>query len=127
VISVGERRRRWFDDAAGPVVRPYAVSRGRTRTEGQELDLVAVVVGAAPSRMDRMWLEPEHLRLLARCRRPITVADLASDMDLPLGVVRVLIGDLRDKGLARVDFPAPSEFARYEAVLRMVLNELHTL
>jgi hypothetical protein len=88
---------------------------------------VAVVVGAAPSKMDRRWLEPEHLRLLSRCRQPITVADLASDLELPLGVVRVLIGDLRDKGLARVSTPVPSEFARDEAVLRMVLDELHTL
>jgi hypothetical protein len=124
---VGERRRRWFDDAAGPVVRPYAVTRGRTRSQGRQLDLVAVVVGAAPSKMDRRWLEPEHLRLLSRCRQPITVADLAADLELPLGVVRVLIGDLRDKGLARVSTPAPSEFARDEAVLRMVLDELHTL
>jgi DNA-binding IclR family transcriptional regulator len=75
----------------------------------------------------RMWLEPEHLRLLARCRQPITVADLASDMDLPLGVVRVLLGDLRDRGLARVSSPAPSEYARDEAVLRMVLDELNSL
>jgi Protein of unknown function (DUF742) len=124
---VGERRRRWFDDAAGPVVRPYAVTRGRTRSQGRQLDLVAVVVGAAPSKMDRRWLEPEHLRLLSRCRQPITVADLASDLELPLGVVRVLIGDLRDKGLARVSTPAPSEFARDEAVLRMVLDELNSL
>jgi hypothetical protein len=124
---VGQRRRRWFDDAAGPVVRPYAVTRGRTRPQGRQLDLVAVVVGAAPSRTDRRWLEPEHLRVLSRCRQPIMVADLASDLDLPLGVVRVLIGDLTDKGLARVSTPAPSEFARDEAVLRMVLDELHTL
>jgi hypothetical protein len=124
---VGQRRRRWFDEAAGPVVRPYAVTRGRTRSQGRQLDLVAVVVGAAPSRMDRRWLEPEHLRVLSRCRQPVTVADLASDLDLPLGVVRVLIGDLTDKGLARVSTPAPSEFARDEAVLRMVLDELHTL
>jgi hypothetical protein len=124
---VSEPRRRWFDGAAGPVVRPYAVTRGRTRPPGRPLDLIAVVIGAAPSMADRMWLEPEHLRLLARCRRPITVADLASDMDLPLGVVRVLLGDLRDRGLARVSSPAPSEFARDEAVLRMVLDELNSL
>jgi hypothetical protein len=124
---VSERRRRFFDDAAGPVVRPYAVTRGRTREQGPPIDLIAVVMGAAPSRTDRMWLESEHLRLLARCRRPITVADLASDLDLPLGVIRVLLADLVDKGLARVNTPAPSEFARDEAVLRMVLDELHSL
>ena len=56
--------------AAGPVVRPYAVTRGRTREQGPPIDLVAVVIGAAPSTADRRWLETEHLRLLARCRRP---------------------------------------------------------
>ncbi len=64
---------------------------GRVHLAGS-FDLIAVVIGAAPSTADRMWLEPEHLRLLARCRQPITVADLASDLDLPLGVVRVLLG-----------------------------------
>jgi hypothetical protein len=120
-------RRRWFDDAAGPVVRPYAVTRGRTRAQGRPLDLVAVVVGGMPSTLDRRWLEPEHLRLLARCRTPITVADLASDTDIALGVVRVLLGDLIDRGLATVSAPGPSNYARDEAVLRMVLDELHLL
>jgi hypothetical protein len=124
---VSERRRRWFDDAAGPVVRLYAVTRGRTRSPGGPLDLVAVVVGGVPSAADRLWLESEHLRLLARCRTPITVADLASDTDLPLGVLRVLLGDLRDRGLATVRYPAASEYARDETVLRMVLDELHSL
>lgn len=76
---------------------------------------------------DRRWLETEHLRLLTCCQRPITVADLASDLDLPLGVVRILLDDLIGRGLARVNPSAPSEFASDEAVLRMVLDELHSL
>lgn len=122
-----ERKRRFFDDAAGPVVRPYAVTGGRTRSRGAQLDLVAVVIGSVPSMADRGLLEPEHMRMLARCRQAITVVDLASDVDLPLDVVRVLLGDLIDRGLVRVNAPAPSEFARDEAVLRMVLDELHSL
>jgi hypothetical protein len=85
------------------------------------------VIGSMPSPADRSRLEPEHMRLLAGCRRPITVVDLASDVDLPLDVVRVLLGDLISGGLARVNASAPSEFARDEAVLRMVLDELHSL
>src|SRR3569833_3243011 len=102
---MGERRR-WFDDAAGPVVRPSAVTRGRTRSRGRPLDLIAVVVGGVPSTADRMWLEPKHLRLLARCCSPITIADLASDSSLPRGVDRNQLGDLRDRGLATVSAPA---------------------
>ena len=31
-------------------------------------------------------------------RRPTAVADLASELNLPLGVVRILLADLRDAG-----------------------------
>ena len=81
--------RRWFDEAAGPIVRPYAVSRGRTRSRGEQFDLMAVVVSGTPSRQDRFWLDSEHLRVLRLCRRPVTVADLTADMDLPLDQYQV--------------------------------------
>jgi predicted Rossmann fold nucleotide-binding protein DprA/Smf involved in DNA uptake len=41
-----------------------------------------------------MGFTPEHRRILRLCRQPATVADLASDTGLPLGVVRVLVADL---------------------------------
>ena len=53
-------------------------------------------------------LGPEHLRLLRFCRSPVSVADLATELDLPLGVVRILIADLRDHGLVSVRQPAAS-------------------
>ncbi|GAA4624679.1 DUF742 domain-containing protein [Actinoallomurus vinaceus] len=120
-------KRRWFDDAAGPIVRPYAVSRGRTREYGETLDLLAVIVGRAPAWEDRRWLDPEHLRLLGLCRRPVTVADLASELGLPLGVIRVLLGDLHYWGLISVRPPQTHVYAHDERILRIVLNELYTL
>lgn len=119
--------RRWFDEAAGPIVRPYAVSRGRTRSQGEELDLLALVAGGTPSKEDRYWLDSEHLRVLSLCRRPVTVADLASDMSLPLGVVRVLLEDLKEKGLVTVRAPASHSYERDMRILRTVLDELHRL
>lgn len=124
---MGAPRRRWFDEAAGPVVRPYAVSRGRTRAHGEPFDLISVVVGGVPSRADRAWLDSEYLRLLKLCRRPVTVADLASDLDLPLGVIRVLLADLRELGMVAVRPPQTRSYARDEWILRTVLDELHTL
>ncbi len=120
-------RRRWFDEAAGPIVRPYAVSRGRTRSQGESFDLTAVVIGGTASREDIVWLEPEHLRILGLCRRPVTVADLTSDVGLPLGVVRVLLGDLRERGLITVRRQEVRSPARDERILRTVLDVLHTL
>ena len=34
---------RWLDADAGPVVRPYALTQGRTRYSGESFDLVATV------------------------------------------------------------------------------------
>lgn len=90
------------------VVRPYAVTAGRTRPSGAAIDLVALVSamrGAGLSDPDGE-LGPEHLRLLRFCRLPVSVADLATTLDLPLGVARILIADLRDLGLVSIYQPA---------------------
>jgi DNA-binding transcriptional ArsR family regulator len=71
-------------------------------------------------------LGPEHRWLLRLCRVPIAVADLASDTDLPLGVVRVLLGDLRDRGLIIV-VSADHQHTSEEEVLRSVLDGLRAL
>jgi hypothetical protein len=133
---------RWFDDAAGPVVRPYAMTRGRTRSAAAgRIDLVALVIaetadarpgappaagpGGAPG--DGV-LGPEHLDIVARCRRaPQPVAELAAVLDLPVGVVRVLVGDLVEAELVRVTRPVPPAELPDERVLRDVINGLRSL
>jgi hypothetical protein len=116
-----------FDSAAGPIVRPYAMTRGRTRARGEALDLISIVVAADPASVDRYGLDPEHLEVLASCRRPTPLADIASEIDLPLGVVRVLLGDLREKGLVDVRQPAPPSRSPDERILRQVLEGLRAL
>jgi Protein of unknown function (DUF742) len=97
----------WLDREAGPVVRPYALTGGRTRPRGETVDLLAVVAATVDGRpLERMLLEPEHLRVLQLCRYPVPVADLASDLDLPLGVVRILLSDMRERGLISIGKPA---------------------
>ncbi len=71
-------------------------------------------------------LGPEHLRLLDGCRVPIAVADLASDLDLPLGVVRILIADLREHRLVNVRQPAPSGLSDI-GILKEVADALRRL
>lgn len=128
---------RWYDDDAGHVVRPYAMTRGRTSHAAEDrLDLIALVVaesryedsptGTHPD-TDRT-LSPEHLDIIERCRtRPTSVAELAADLDLPLGVVRVLIGDLLDSRLVHVSRPVPPAELPDESLLREVINGLRAL
>jgi Protein of unknown function (DUF742) len=92
---------KWVDRDSGPVVRPYALTGGRTEpATGEILDLIAIVVAARTGLRtdDLAGLSPEHRRILALCGQPATVADVASDTALPLGVVRVLLADLLLQG-----------------------------
>ena len=118
---------RWLDGDAGPVVRPYTVTRGRTRLRDDGLDLISVLEATGVPVSRRVRLDPEHRRLLAICRRPITFADLASEIDLPVGVVRVLVDDLRDENALRVLKPTPTGNVPDELVLRKLLHGLRAL
>lgn len=137
----------WFDDAAGPVVRPYAMTRGRTRAAADlPLDLIALVLAQesvtedlAPSGEETPTeaeeelhrehsLVPEHLDILRLCAdEPQSVAEVAAGLDLPVGVVRVLICDLMVAELVRVTRPVPPAELPDESVLREVIDGLRAL
>jgi hypothetical protein len=117
----------WLDEEAGPVVRPYALTRGRTRPAGEIIDLIALVTAVRGIEVDQVGLDPEHLVLLGLCRLPTSVADLAADLDLPLGVVQVLLADLRVRSLINVNNPTPPSDLPDPRILREVADGLRRL
>ena len=118
---------RWFDREAGPVVRPYAVTSGRTLPSGgASFGLIDVVVATSERKPQFLRLGPEHRRILGLCRRPTPIVDLTSEIDLPLGVVRVLLGDLTSEGMVRV-LATQKQPMTDERLLRMVLDGLESL
>ncbi|WP_406111659.1 DUF742 domain-containing protein [Kitasatospora purpeofusca] len=124
---------RWFDDEAGPVVRLYSMTRGRARpVEDGLFDLISLIVAKDPAPVAAAVrahvLDPEHQTILAWCRRePISVAELGSYTDLPVSVVRVLLGDLYDAELISVTRPVPLAELPDERLLRDVINGLRAL
>ncbi|MFB7379066.1 DUF742 domain-containing protein [Kitasatospora purpeofusca] len=124
---------RWFDDEAGPVVRLYSMTRGRARpVEDGLFDLISLIVAKDPApvaaAVPAHVLDPEHQTILAWCRRePISVAELGSYTDLPVSVVRVLLGDLYDAELISVTRPVPLAELPDERLLRDVINGLRAL
>jgi hypothetical protein len=115
----------WIDEEAGPFVRPYALTSGRTRSSGDDFDLVAIV--SATGTTTGSSTSPEQRRILEIARHGAPVADIASDVDLPLGVVRVLLGDLHDQGLIDVRPPVKAAPQSSERILKEVINGLRAL
>jgi hypothetical protein len=118
---------RWLDAEAGPVVRPYALTQGRTRHAGESFDLVATVMATPAALTEPAALDPEHMSVLQLARTPTTVADIASDVDLPLGVVRIILADLRELGLVAIRHPVVMAERVDKHTLREVLNGLRGL
>src|SRR5215207_5405163 len=117
----------WLDRDAGPVVRPYAVTQGRVAPSGSEFDLVAFVVATTPELPPSPWLQPEHHAIVGACWEPVSVVELAAKHDLSIGVVRVLLGDLRSAGLISLSKPPAAERPHDVDVLKAVVNGLRAL
>lgn len=116
----------WVDDAAGPIVRPYAMTGGRTRPKGQ-FDLVALVVATQGASAVASSMDPEHAAIMTICQSPQSVAEISAHLDLPLGIVRVLLGDLRERGLIMVRDIKQTTQLPSEHVLKAVLSGLRSL
>jgi len=125
-VPAGDQWRR----QSGPVVRPYAVTGGRTEpADGEVLDLLSVVVAAKRSAVaeELARLTPEHRRILGLCGQQVTVADLSADTALPLGVVRVLLADLIKQGAIIAVRQRPASERTGNDVLQEILNGLRAL
>lgn len=119
---------RWLDGDAGPFVRPYALTRGRTQPDGEAAPGLLDVVAATGSHGSEGFRpSPEQRRILGLCGHPVTLADLASDMDLPVGVVRVLVGDLAQHAMVEVARTRTGGATASERLLREVLDGLQAL
>jgi hypothetical protein len=121
----------WYEDETGSLVRPYTVTRGRTQPSGRHtIDLMSQVTAleADPAQPDVDHARAALLALVRRGARP--VVELAADADLPLTVVRVLLGDLAEAGLVRIDEPRrlePTGPAADPRLLKEIVERLREL
>ncbi|WP_214414252.1 DUF742 domain-containing protein [Sphaerisporangium fuscum] len=118
---------KWVDDEAGRIVRPYVMTRGRTQPSRGKIDLITLVVTMNPVISAEPGLGPEHHVIVKICERPMSVAEIAAHLDLPAGTVRVLLGDLVDRGLVAIQEPAREADVLDLETYKAVLNGLRTL
>jgi hypothetical protein len=108
----------------GRLLRPYALTRGRARaSHGEELEIEALVSTTVVG--ETMHLPaPEPHRIAMLCRDPLSIAEIAAHMELPLGVVRVLVADMAHQGMVDVHRPNRTTTGPNVALLERVLDGL---
>jgi hypothetical protein len=125
-VTAVEPDREWLDADAGPVVRPYALTGGLTRPSGQRFDLLDLVGVVRRSGQELPQLAPEQAEVIRRCQIPAPLVDLAADLDLPVGVIRILVCDLRERGLVTIHRAQPAAAGDLK-ILQEVVDGLRRL
>jgi hypothetical protein len=102
VDQVRDGRRDGDSPAEPSLVRPYILTAGRT---APRMDLpVEATIATAESSPPAPWPGSDvRARIVDLCGGSTSVAEVAARLDLPLGVARVLIGDLVAQGYLRVN------------------------
>jgi hypothetical protein len=106
-------------------IRPYALTGGRTKTRHHLLvETLISVPQYDPTLSDSLM--PESKSLYERARKRTSVAELSVLLDLPLGVVRVLISDLAAQGAVFIH-PTAYAYQNDPNVLERILDGLKRL
>ncbi|MEU7006862.1 DUF742 domain-containing protein [Streptomyces sp. NPDC046332] len=111
-----------------PLVRPYAMTGGRTRPRYQLAIEALVSTTADPSRLQGQL--PEHQRICQLCFEIKSVAEISALLSIPLGVARILVADLAEAGLVAIHQPGGDEAAGGQpdvTLLERVLSGLRKL
>lgn len=114
-------------DAGASAVRPYTWTRGRTKS-GFDLAIETLVSTSSRGRQQMGTLQVEHRAVAELCGETRSVAEVAALLSLPLGVARVLLGDMAGLGLVTVHQTASSAGNAPDlALMERVLSGLRRL
>jgi hypothetical protein len=84
-------------------IRPFFLTGGRTRPlhDGLRIETIVFALPAALSAPLRF----ERRRIVELCQQPLSVAEVAVRLAVPLGVARVLVADLVTDGYLTLNEP----------------------
>ncbi|MBO2465150.1 DUF742 domain-containing protein [Actinomadura violacea] len=105
--SVQERPDARDEGDSSSLVRPYAMTGGRTKPR-YDLAIEALVTAAPYPPRDVAMLTPEYRAIMDLCRSARSVAEVSALLRMPLGVARVLVADMAMEGLLRLHQSTPT-------------------
>ncbi|MDE3720187.1 DUF742 domain-containing protein [Nocardiopsis sp. N85] len=112
--------------APSSLVRPYAVTKGRTKPKSQ-LPLEALISTTTTALNESGTLTPEWQAISDLCREWRSVAEISALLRMPLGVARVLVADMSEQGLVQIRSSLNNDARPNTNLLERVLSGLRKL
>lgn len=115
------------DTTAELRVRPYLVTRGRTKA-AIDLPIEAQIRATTAGQQAGDQLRNESAKIVNLCTRPLSVAEIAAHVGIHLQVAKILVGDLVTQGLVSTgQMTQPTAQRPDLRLLERVLDGLQTL
>jgi hypothetical protein len=113
------------DDAS--MVRPYAWTGGRTKAN-YDLKLETLISTTELAADETLLPQLEHRAVSTLCKYPLSVAEVAAKLSIPLGVARVILSDMAELGLISIHRTfADDDIAAHLVLMERVLSGLRRL
>jgi hypothetical protein len=116
----------WSDPTR--LIPPYAITGGRTRPVLHPTDLELETLISTTTPTTPPGLTPEQHAIITLCHHLRSIAEISAHLDVPIGVARVLVGDLATGGLITLHRPTTATTGGPTlALLERVLHGLRAL
>lgn len=120
-----------MDSDQGRFIRPYAITGGRTRSEGQEVALEAQIRTKVDPDLAKERYRWEASRIVDLCRESTALIELAARLEIPIGATRIIVADLAKEGVLEInsgqEIVVDSSSSEYESLLERVLDGIRNL
>jgi hypothetical protein len=112
-------------DETGRLIRPYAMTGGRTGTDGDSIGLEAQIQASTRASTHLGAYRWEAARLIELVQTPTALVEVAARLEIPIGVTRVLVADLVRDGAVVVHIPRRTQ--SFTSLLEKVLDGVRSL
>ncbi len=112
-------------DETGRLIRPYAITGGRTGTDGETIGLEAQIQANTRASSHLGAYRWEAAKLIELVQVPTALVEVAARLEIPIGVARVLVADLVRDGAVVVHVPHRSQ--SFTSLLEKVLDGVRSI
>jgi hypothetical protein len=111
-------------DVTGRLIRPYAMTGGRTTAE-QAISLEAQIQASSRASHHLGAYRWEAAKVVDLVQSPMALIEIAARLQIPIGVARVLVADLLSDGAVVLHVPQKTQ--SFASLLERVLDGVRNL